>query len=87
MPVDRSDPLIGVEGKIRANADRAALDLKRHRIVNVRHSHEAAVMAVTLVRNGDAEAIMKAACVPTVCSPKWCRASDFAPRGASATSS
>ena len=54
------DPiLIGVESKIRAIADEAALDLKQHRIVNVRHSHEAAVMAVTLVRNGDAEAIMK----------------------------
>jgi len=54
------DPiLIGVESKIRSIADQAALDLKQHRIVNVRHSHEAAVMAVTLVRNGDAEAIMK----------------------------
>ena len=56
--VEEGKPLLGnpVVGSI---ADQAALDLKQHRIVNVRHSHEAAVMAVTLVRNGDAEAIMK----------------------------
>jgi phosphate acetyltransferase len=27
--------------------------------VNVKHSHEAAAMAVTLIRSGDAEALMK----------------------------
>ena len=51
--------LIGPEAKIRAVAEENGFDLKQHRIVNVKHSHEAAAMAVTLVRNGDAEAIMK----------------------------
>jgi phosphate acetyltransferase len=54
------DPiLIGPETKIRSIAEEHGLDIKQHRIVNVRHSHEAAAMAVTLIRNGDAEAIMK----------------------------
>jgi phosphate acetyltransferase len=51
--------LIGPEAKIRAVADENGLDLKQYRVVNVKHSHDAAAMAVTLVRNGDAEAIMK----------------------------
>jgi phosphate acetyltransferase len=54
------DPiLIGPEAKIRSIASEHGLELKQYRIVNVRHSHEAAAMAVTLIRNGDAEAIMK----------------------------
>ena len=54
------DPiLIGPELKIRAIATEFGLDLKQHRIVNVKHSHESAAMAVTLIRNGDAEALMK----------------------------
>ena len=54
------DPiLIGPEAKIRSVALENGFDLKHHRIVNVKHSHEAAAMAVTLVRNGDAEALMK----------------------------
>ena len=54
------DPiLIGPEAKIRSIATEFGLDLKQHRIVNVKHSHEAAAMAVTLIRNGDAEALMK----------------------------
>jgi len=51
--------LIGPEAKIRAVAEENGFDLKQHRIVNVKHSHDAAAMAVTLIRNGDAEAIMK----------------------------
>ena len=51
--------LIGPEAKIRAIAEEFGLDLKQHRIVNVKHSHDSAAMAVTLVRNGDAEALMK----------------------------
>jgi phosphate acetyltransferase len=51
--------LIGPEGKIRALAEEHGLDISRFRIVNVKHSHEAAAMAVTLVRNGDADALMK----------------------------
>ena len=54
------DPiLIGPEAKIRAVAEENGFDLKTHRIVNVKHSHESAAMAVTLIRNGDAEALMK----------------------------
>ena len=54
------DPiLIGPEAKIRTIAEENTLDLKQHRIVNVKHSHESAAMAVTLIRNGDAEALMK----------------------------
>ncbi|MEI7430413.1 MAG: bifunctional enoyl-CoA hydratase/phosphate acetyltransferase [Betaproteobacteria bacterium] len=54
------DPiLIGPEAKIRAIAEENGFDLKQHRIVNVKHSRDSAVMAVTLIRNGDAEAIMK----------------------------
>ncbi|MEI7612187.1 MAG: bifunctional enoyl-CoA hydratase/phosphate acetyltransferase [Betaproteobacteria bacterium] len=54
------DPiLIGPEAKIRAIAEENGFDLRQHRIVNVKHSHESSAMAVTLIRNGDAEAIMK----------------------------
>jgi len=54
------DPiLIGPETKIRAIAEEHGFDLKQHRIVNVKHSHESAAMAVTLIRSGDAEALMK----------------------------
>jgi phosphate acetyltransferase len=54
------DPiLIGPESKIRSIAEENGFDLKQHRIVNVKHSHESAAMAVTLIRNGDAEALMK----------------------------
>ncbi len=54
------DPiLIGPEPKIRSIALEPGLDLKQYRIVNVKHSHDSAAMAVTLIRNGDAEALMK----------------------------
>lgn len=54
------DPiLVGPEQRIRSVADENGFDLKRHRIVNVKHSHDAAAMAVTLIRTGDAEALMK----------------------------
>jgi phosphate acetyltransferase len=51
--------LIGPETKIRSIAAENDLDLAHYRIVDVRHSHDAAAMAVTLARNGDAEALMK----------------------------
>jgi len=51
--------LVGPEARIRALAEENGFDLRPYRIVNVKHSHEAAAMAVTLVRNGDAEALMK----------------------------
>lgn len=54
------DPiLIGPETKIRGIAQENNLDLRQYRIVDVKHSHESAAMAVTLIRNGDAEAMMK----------------------------
>jgi phosphate acetyltransferase len=54
------DPiLIGPESKIRGIAQENNLDLRQYRIVDVKHSHESAAMAVTLIRNGDAEAMMK----------------------------
>ena len=51
--------LVGPEGKIRALAEENAIDLNGIRIVNTLHSHDAAAMAVSLVRSGDAEALMK----------------------------
>lgn len=51
--------LVGPESKIRSLAEEHGFDIRPFRIVNVRHSHEAAAMAVTLVRNGDADALMK----------------------------
>ncbi len=51
--------LIGPESKIHAVAEEFAIDVQGIRIVNTRHSHDAAAMAVSLVRTGDADAIMK----------------------------
>jgi phosphate acetyltransferase len=51
--------LIGPETKIRSLAAELGLDISGYRIINARHSHEAAAMGVTLVRSGDAEALMK----------------------------
>ena len=51
--------LVGPENKIRALAEEHDIDLHGIRIVNVAHSHDAAAMAVSLVRTGDAEALMK----------------------------
>jgi len=51
--------LVGPENKIRAIAEEFSLDLSGIRIVNAAHSHDAAAIAVSLVRTGDAEALMK----------------------------
>ncbi|HMU99699.1 MAG TPA: bifunctional enoyl-CoA hydratase/phosphate acetyltransferase [Rhodocyclaceae bacterium] len=51
--------LVGPESKIRAVAEENGLDLRGIRIVNAKHSHDSAAIAVSLVRNGDAEALMK----------------------------
>ncbi len=51
--------LVGPEAKIRSVAEEHGLDLSGIRIVNARHSHDSAAIAVSLVRNGDAEALMK----------------------------
>lgn len=51
--------LVGPESKIRSVAEEFGIDLHGIRIVDTKHSHESAAMAVTLVRTGDAEALMK----------------------------
>jgi len=51
--------LVGPEAKIRDVADRHGIDLGKTRIVDAAHSHESAAKAVALVRQGEAELIMK----------------------------
>jgi phosphate acetyltransferase len=51
--------LVGPEAKIRAIAEEFGIDLHGIRIVNAAHSHDSAAIAVSLVRTGDAEALMK----------------------------
>ncbi|HUO94595.1 MAG TPA: phosphate acetyltransferase [Steroidobacteraceae bacterium] len=51
--------LVGPEAKIRAAAARAGLDLGALEIVDAPYSHESALRAVALVREGRAEALMK----------------------------
>ena len=51
--------LVGPADKIRAAAEVAGLDIGAVRIENVRHSHEAAQHAVSLVRAGGAGILMK----------------------------
>ncbi|MBK6357304.1 MAG: bifunctional enoyl-CoA hydratase/phosphate acetyltransferase [Betaproteobacteria bacterium] len=51
--------LVGPENKIRAVAEEFGIDLHGIRIVHAAHSHDSAALAVSLVRTGDAEALMK----------------------------
>jgi phosphate acetyltransferase len=51
--------LVGPEQKIRAIAREHDCDLGSMQIIDVAHSHDAAAMAVALVREGRAEALMK----------------------------
>jgi phosphate acetyltransferase len=51
--------LIGPEGKIRAAAQAAGVDLSPYRIVDTEHSHAAAEKAVAMARAGEVEALMK----------------------------
>ena len=51
--------LVGPENKIRAIAEEFGIDLSGIRIVHAAHSHDSAALAVSLVRTGDAEALMK----------------------------
>jgi phosphate acetyltransferase len=51
--------LVGQAGKIREVAEHAKLDLGNTRIVDAPHSHAAATKAVELVRQGEAELLMK----------------------------
>ncbi|MDJ0950278.1 MAG: bifunctional enoyl-CoA hydratase/phosphate acetyltransferase [Alphaproteobacteria bacterium] len=51
--------LVGPEARIRAAAEAAELDISPFRLVPTEHSHASAFEAVALVRNGEAEAVMK----------------------------
>ena len=51
--------LVGPASKVREVAAKAGIDLQKTRIVDVPHSHAAAARAVELVRNGEAELLMK----------------------------
>ena len=51
--------LVGPAAKIEEVARKSGLDLSRVRIVDVPHSHAAAAKAVELVRQGEAEVLMK----------------------------
>ncbi len=51
--------LVGPEAKIRSVAEEHGIDLYGIRIVHAAHSHDAAALAVSLIRTGDAEALMK----------------------------
>jgi phosphate acetyltransferase len=57
---DLIDPiLVGPEAKIRELAANQNLDIAPYRLVDARHSHDAAAKAVALCRSGEAEALMK----------------------------
>ena len=51
--------LVGPKAKIESVAKAGGLDLGKTRIVDAPHSHDAAAKAVELVRNGEAEVLMK----------------------------
>jgi phosphate acetyltransferase len=51
--------LIGPEAKIRAAAEQLGLDISAYRLVDAPHSHAAAAQAVEIVREGQAETLMK----------------------------
>lgn len=51
--------LVGPETRIRTLAKDNGLALSAHRIINVKHSHEAAAVGVRLVRDGEAMTLMK----------------------------
>jgi phosphotransacetylase len=51
--------LVGPSAKIREVADKSGIDLGNTRIVDAAHSHAAAARAVELVRQGEAEILMK----------------------------
>jgi phosphotransacetylase len=51
--------LVGPAPKIQAVANRLGIDLNKTRIVDAAHSHDAAAKAVALVRQGEAELLMK----------------------------
>lgn len=53
--------LVGPEGKIRAAAEAAEVDISDFELVDTQHSHDAAEKAVALARKGSVDALMKGA--------------------------
>jgi phosphotransacetylase len=51
--------LVGPSSKVQDVAKKAGIDLSKAKIVDVPHSHASAAKAVELVRNGEAELLMK----------------------------
>jgi phosphate acetyltransferase len=51
--------LVGPEAKMRAVAGQFGLDIRPYRLVDAPHSHAAAAKAVEIVREGEAETLMK----------------------------
>ena len=51
--------LVGPQHRILSAAENAQLDISRYQIINTKHSHESADMAVQMIRAGQAETIMK----------------------------
>ncbi len=51
--------LVGPEAKMRSVAAAAGLDISPYRLIDSQHSHHSAELAVALVRDGEAQALMK----------------------------
>jgi phosphotransacetylase len=51
--------LVGPESRIRALAEQEGLDISPYRLVPTEHSHQSAEVAVSLVRAGEAQTLMK----------------------------
>jgi phosphate acetyltransferase len=51
--------LVGPKAKILAIARQENVDITPFKLVDVKHSHEAAIKAVTMARNGEVQALMK----------------------------
>jgi phosphate acetyltransferase len=56
--------LVGPPTRIRDAAQQAEADISGFPLEESAHSHDSAAKAVELVRQGKAEALMKAACIP-----------------------
>lgn len=51
--------LVGPENKIRAVAEAENVDISQYQLVSTAHSHEAAIVAVSLAHKGEVESLMK----------------------------
>lgn len=50
---------VGPSAKIKAAAERAGVDITAYRVIDAPHSHAAAAQAVALIKQGDAQLLMK----------------------------